>query len=416
MSSKWNEYKLSEVCTITSSKRIFAHDYVDSGIPFYRSKDVIDKALGTFVNIEIFISESRFNKIADKFGYPREGDLLLSSVGNRSGIPYVVKKEGKLYFKDGNLTWFKDFNCLNSLFLYYWLISNDGQNSLNSIMIGSAQKALTISGLLELKIKIPDIESQNKIVLLLRSLDDRISLLREINTTLGAIAQALFKSWFVNFDPVHAKQEGCEPEGMDAAIAALFPSSFVESELGMIPAGWHVGKVEHLMELAYGKALKASDRTSGQVPVYGSGGITGLHNEALVNGPSIVVGRKGTVGSLYWEDRPLFPIDTVFYVKAKLPLTYCFYQLDVLGLEKMNTDGAVPGLNRNNVYRLPVVVPGNPVIEAFDDQVALLRKRIFVNVTHAQTLSALRDSLLPRLISGQLRLSDAELLIEAVAA
>ena len=135
-------------------------------------------------------------------------------------------------------------------------------------------------------------------------LDDRIALLRETNATLEAIAQALFKSWFVDFDPVHAKARG-EP-ALPEPLAALFPDNFEESPLGLVPRGWRVGKVEDLMELAYGKALKSTDRIDGPVPVYGSGGITGCHNESLVDGPSIIIGRKGTVGSLYWEDRPFF--------------------------------------------------------------------------------------------------------------
>lgn len=91
------------------------------------------------------------------------------------------------------------------------------------------------------------------------------------------------------------------------------------------------------------------------MPVYGSGGITGFHNGHLVDGPGIIIGRKGTVGSLYWEDQPFYPIDTVFYVMPKMQLTYCYYVLQTLGLERMNTDAAVPGLNRNNVYWLSVV-------------------------------------------------------------
>ena len=251
---------------------------------------------------------------------------------------------------------------------------------------------------------------------IIEPLDYRIALLRETNTTLEAIAQALFKSWFVDFDPVRAKQEGREPEGMDADTAALFPDSFEESELGLVPKGWRVGKVEDLLVLAYGKALKASERLSGTIPVYGSGGITGCHNEPLVNGPSIVVGRKGTVGSLYWIDQPFYPIDTVFYVKANVPLSYCYYQLALLGLEGMNTDAAVPGLNRNNVYRLSVVIPFNSVIEKFDSFVTLLRRRIFSNVVQSQTLASIRDTLLPRLISGQLRLPEAEAIIEEATA
>ena len=170
----------------------------------------------------------------------------------------------------------------------------------------------------------------------------------------------------------------------------------------------NAGNVQDLLELAYGKALKATERVAGDVPVYGSGGITGFHNVPLVEGPSVVVGRKGTVGSLYWEDRRFFPIDTVFYVKAKAPLTFCFYQLNRLGLEGMNTDGAVPGLNRNNVYRLPVVIPPAKLLAAFDGLASALRARMFANSTQAQTLANLRDTLLPRLISGRLRLPEAE--------
>ena len=241
---------------------------------------------------------------------------------------------------------------------------------------------------------------------ILSAIDARIDLLRKTNTTLEAIAQALFKSWFVDFDPVRAKQDGREPEGMDADTAALFPDSFEESELGLIPKVWRVEKVQQLLELAYGKALKASDRIAGAIPVYGSGGITGYHNEALVVMPSIIVGRKGTVGSLYWEDQPFFPIDKVFYVKTEEPLTYCFYQLQRLGLEDMNTDGAVPGLNRNNVYRLPIVLPPHEVLMAFDAIVLVLRQKICINLEQGQTLATLRDTLLPRLISGQLRVPE----------
>jgi len=281
---------------------------------------------------------------------------------------------------------------------------------------GSTIKHIYITRVDKMQVAVPPLPEQKAILQIVGSIDDRITLLREINATLEAIAQALFKSWFVDFDPVRAKQQGREPEGMDSATAALFPDSFEESELGLVPSGWRVGKVEQLLELAYGKALKASDRIAGAIPVYGSGGVTGYHNEALVNVPSIVIGRKGTVGSLYWEDRPFFPIDTVFYVKTKQPLAYCFYQLQRLGLEGMNTDGAVPGLNRNNVYRLHIVLPLHEVLMAFDEIVSPVRQKIFANSEQAQTLATLRDTLLPRLISGQLRLPDANALIEETTA
>jgi len=281
---------------------------------------------------------------------------------------------------------------------------------IESFNAGGSRRAITKGHIESFVVPLPPVSAQKLIAETLGAFDDRIALLRETNATLEAIAQALFKSWFVDFDPVHAKAKGEEPEGLPEDLAALFPDSFEESPLGLVPKGWRVSNIEDLMELAYGKALKSTDRIDGPVPVYGSGGVTGYHNASLVNGPSIIIGRKGTVGSLYWEDRPFFPIDTVFYVRTERPLTYCYYLLKTLGLENMNTDGAVPGLNRNNAYRLRVVIPPEDVQAAFDNIVSTLRNRIFSNTKQSQTLSTLRDTLLPRLISGQLRLPEAEAL------
>jgi len=181
------------------------------------------------------------------------------------------------------------------------------------------------------------------------------------------------------------------------------------------PDGWSEKRVEDILELAYGKALVATNRVHGNVPVYGSGGIAGRHNEALIGGPLIIVGRKGTVGSLYWEDNPCYPIDTVFYVKPKASLIFCFYHLQTLGLGEMNTDAAVPGLNRDNVYRLPVPWSTQRLREIFDETVMPFRKRIKTNSEENETLRAMSNLLLPKLISGEIRLQDAEKVVEELA-
>ncbi len=299
---------------------------------------------------------------------------------------------------------------------YLFFVISHQVNHLKELSVGSATKFLTKTILNNLPVALPRLEEQERIAELLGALDDRITLLRETNATLEAIAQALFKSWFVDFDPVRAKQEGRAPEGMSDATAALFPDGFEESELGLVPKGWRVVRLDSFVELAYGKALKAENRKAGSVPVYGSGGITGWHNQALVDQTSVIVGRKGTVGSLYWESRPFFPIDTVFYVKSRKPLTYCYLLLKTLGLDSMNTDAAVPGLNRENVYRLLVTEPPENILAAFDDIASVLRASMDENDQQAQTLAALRDTLLPRLISGQLRLPEAAALIEEATA
>lgn len=299
-------------------------------------------------------------------------------------------------------------------FIFYTLLHR--RSEIETLAEGSVQKNLYVSTLGKLEIQLPTLELQKKIASVLGSLDDRIVLLRETNATLEAIAQALFKSWFVDFDPVRAKMDGRIPEGMDEATAALFPDGVEESELGPVPSGWQPKRLGDFIDLAYGKALKANDRVFGSVPVYGSGGITGWHSEALVNVPSVIVGRKGTVGSLYWESRPFFAIDTVFYVKSRYPLTYCYYLLQTLGLQDMNTDAAVPGLNRENVYRLKVPACPQTLLTAFDAVVTPLRKSIDDNLRRVETLTRLRDALIPRLISGQILIPEMEAQVNALAA
>lgn len=273
------------------------------------------------------------------------------------------------------------------------------------------------------RVPVPDKGRQQAIAEILGSLDDKIELNRRMNETLEAMAQAIFRDWFVDFGPTRRKIDGAtDPVEIMGGLVAdpdrareladLFPARIGDDGL---PEGWINGRLEDVLELAYGKSLPKGDRRDGPFPVYGSGGIGGWHDTALVKGPSIVVGRKGTVGSLYWEDRDFYPIDTVFFVKSRQPMAFCYYLLQTLGLEGMNTDAAVPGLNRNNVYRLDVPVAKPEIIGAFDNFVGLWRRKIAANTEEIATLAATRDLLLPKLMSGEIRLRDTEREIEAVA-
>ncbi|WP_420378378.1 restriction endonuclease subunit S [Gilvibacter sp.] len=164
----WEEQTLGEMGTLTSSKRIFKKEYVQEGIPFYRSKEVKELAHDKEISLELFITRNRYDEIKSKYGVPKEGDILLTAVGT-IGEMYVVKKnDQEFYFKDGNIMWLKDFTGLNTYYLKYALMSFVEQ--LKSMSQGSAYKALTIEKLKKYKISVPDIISQNQIVEQIESL------------------------------------------------------------------------------------------------------------------------------------------------------------------------------------------------------------------------------------------------------
>lgn len=169
MGSKWPIVTLGEIAEVGSSKRIKMSDYVSSGVPFFRSKEIIEKHKGNEISTELFISEQQYNSIAEKFGAPKEGEILLTSVGTL-GVPYQVKNNDKFYFKDGNLTWFRNFKKnINPRYLYYWLTSDEAKRRFNEVTIGSTQQALTIMALKSIPMSLPPLNIQNAIV---KNVDD----------------------------------------------------------------------------------------------------------------------------------------------------------------------------------------------------------------------------------------------------
>lgn len=299
-------------------------------------------------------------------------------------------------------------------YLYMFLRSYLFRVQVESLCTGSAQPQLPIRDINRVEIPLPPIKEQQAIACILGALDDKIELNRRMNRTLEETARAIFKSWFVDFDPVRAKAAGQQPPGLKPEIAALFPDAFDDSELGKIPKGWKVWSVGHVCEFAYGKALKADQRQAGQVPVMGSNGQVGLHNEALVKGPGIVVGRKGNPGIITWVNSDFFPIDTTFYVVPRslvYPFTYLAYALENLNLASLGADSAVPGLNRNIAYKSLILIPDHKILEIFDAQSSTIRHRQSASEQETSILAAIRDTLLPKLISGELRVPDAERIV-----
>lgn len=156
--------------------------------------------------------------------------------------------------------------------------------------------------------------------------------------------------------------------------------------------------IKDIIQLNYGKSLPKAKRNEGEFPVYGSGGITGYHNEFLVKGPSIIVGRKGTVGSLFYEKRNFFPIDTTYYVlpSSKYDLKYLYYLFQTIGLDKMNTHSAVPGLNRDGVYAKKLLLPSIFYQKKVSHFISLLERKIELNNQMIDTLEEMASTLFKR--------------------
>lgn len=281
-------------------------------------------------------------------------------------------------------------------------------------------------------INLPPLCVQKDIAAFLGTLDGRIALLRETNTTLEAIAQALFKSWFVDFDPVRAKQEGREPEGMDAETAALFPDSFEESELGLVPKGWRVDSIYKASQVIYGAPFASSKFNSEGIgkPLIR---IRDLRNEApgvftpeihpkgyLVKPGDIVVGMDGEFRAYLWggEEAWLNQRVCVFVPTAGFPSTFVHRSIMPIlaAVEASETATTVIHLGKNDIDRFRIVIPDEAVLRKFGEISESIYKKIVEQKQISRTLTTIRDTLLPRLISGQLRLPDAEAILEATNA
>ena len=196
------------------------------------------------------------------------------------------------------------------------------------------------------------------------------------------------------------------------------PDHLIEdSELGEIPSGWQVSSLGEVTELAYGKPLKEEQRKGGAYPVFGSNGVVGSHDEYLVEAPGIVVGRKGNPGTVEWSEKNFYPIDTTFFVvnkKAGLGMRFLFYCLRNQNLADLSADSAVPGLNRNHAYMNNQLLPPIEVASAFERHLEIIFKRKEFLADEINALGATRDALLPKLISGEIRIPDAEKMLEEV--
>lgn len=437
MSSDWKDTLIGDICEVKSGKRLpLGHTLstVPTQFPYIRLVDIsngrIQKNGLLYLRPETRAHIKRYVVNA--------GDVCLAIVGHTIGMVFYVDHD----FDDANLTEnaarltsFKE--SVNPRYVYYYLISSIGQNAIQARKVGSAQGKLPLYNIKSFPVFLPSRDVQDEVVRTLNALDDRITLLRETNKTLESIAQAIFKSWFVDFDPVRAKMEGRQPEGMDEDTAALFPDSFEESELGLVPRGWQIRKFLETVDVIGGGTPKTSN------PDYWNGGIPwfsvvdapelsdvwvvrtekkisekGLNESStkLLPVGTTIISARGTVGKLALTGREMAMNQSCYGLRGKYDdvfFTYFSTKRLVDSLRQHSHGSVFDTITKDTLSRVKVVLPAIACLEKFEQAVDLVMKQMLAQSERGYCISQIRDTLLPRLISGQLRLPEAQEQIEA---
>jgi type I restriction enzyme S subunit len=287
--------------------------------------------------------------------------------------------------------------------LYYAIV----HYKLGTIDDGSPIPSTTRSAVYVRDVLVPPKEKQRAIASILGALDDKIDLNRRMNETLEAMARAIFKDWFVDFGPVRAKAEGRQPPGLAPDIAALFPDALDGEDK---PVGWTSGKLLDLCQLKRGYDLPTVERRDGPFPIVSSSGVSGRHHQRMATGPGVVTGRYGTIGEVFFMEEDFWPLNTALYVcdfKGHEP-RFVYYALSGIDFMIYSDKGAVPGINRNHLHEHPVTCSPVVLQRAFAHTLQPLFERQRLNRAETETLVALRDLLLPKLMSGEIRIRDAE--------
>ncbi len=280
------------------------------------------------------------------------------------------------------------------------------------INVGAVFDSLKCADIPNFPFTIPSIQDQKKIAWILGTIDEKIELNRRINATLEAMARALFQSWFVDFDPVRAKLDGRKPAGMDDETAALFPSEFRESEMGPIPKGWYIEKIEKIALISSGKRPFSRSEVSTPdcgVPLFGGGGKMGYVPLPLFDYPILFTGRVGTLGLIFRADPPSWPSDNTLVIEPKSNFfEFTYFSLKELDLLSLNRGSTQPLLTQSDVKRQIIVLPPEKLVKVFEKLSRGFFKGISSNLLQNNTLKNLRDTLLPKLLNGEISISSEE--------
>lgn len=390
--NQWPRVKIAELCELIVDCVNKTAPSVDYETPYKMIRTPNIK--GGRINLTgcRYVEKETFKKWTRRATVDK-GDVLLTREAPMGEVGYVDFTD-TVFLGQRIMQYRADPQKLDSAFLLYSFLSPDLQYQFRRHdSTGSIVSHIRVPDCSEFEISLPSLDEQRKIASTLRNIDEKIAINSHINTELEAMAKTLYEYWFVQFDFPDANGKPYKTSGGKMAYNATLKRE--------IPAGWGDCKLKDVISLEYGKPLKADTRSGDGYPVFGSSGIVGFHHNYLVEGPGIVIGRKGTVGKVNYSFDNFYPIDTAYYVRSKISMIFLNFLISSMGLERMNSDSAVPGLNRETTLGLPIVnTPLNLILKyhAFADS-WFEKKQLILEENN--TLTVLRDWLLPLLMNGQ---------------
>jgi len=327
----WEEKRLGDFFEITSSKRVFESEWTTSGIPFYRAREIVKLSEDGYVDNELFISEDMFLRYKKKYGAPKANDILVTGVGT-IGVIYVVENGDEFYFKDGNIVWLKSQNTIHSDFVKYIF----GTRKVRKQVIGNAAIStvgtFTIDQAKKTKVTIPNIKEQQKIADFLGSVDSWIENLRMQKSTFESYKKSIMQKIFsqeIRFKDDNGKN---------------FPK-------------WEEKRLGEVLKIGNGRDFKHLE--SGNIPVFGTGGLMCLVNKSLYSGETVFIGRKGTINKPFYYNGSFWTVDTLFYTFDFKEITpkftdFIFQRINWL---KYNEASGVPSLSKATIEKIKVNIP-----------------------------------------------------------
>jgi type I restriction enzyme S subunit len=431
MAGEWPTVDLGKVASVRSGFAFKSSDWTTSGIPVVKIANVKGGRLAmsgcSFVSQSTAAESGEFQLSC--------GDILIAMTGyvgevarvRNSDLPCVLNQRvGKFSVLDANR--------LDASFLYTFLAWSDSRQTIEALGYGSAQPNVSPSLIHKVEMPLPPLAEQKAIAGVLGALDDKIELNRRMNATLESLARALFQSWFVDFDPVRAKLDGRKPPGLDPATAALFPAAFQDSDLGHIPKGWSVRAVGEVVTCVGGGTPSTAepkywedgrhhwttpkDFSSLQSPILlgtdrklTDAGIAKISSGLLPAG-TLLLSSRAPVGYMAITAMPVAINQGFIAMKCNdvasnfFMLNWC--QTNMAEIESRATGTTFPEISKQNFRPILAVVPSRELMGTFTGEVAPLYAQITANLQQSRTLAALRDALLPRLLSGEIRVPDTQ--------